>query len=315
VALPLTPPLDPQLARPRAKLPGDEGWSYEPKYDGFRALAFVDGEDVYLQSRGKRPLRRYFPELEFPAGRYVLDGEIVVGDPAGFDQDFDALQQRLHPAESRVRMLAEQTPSTYVAFDLLARDDELLLELPFAERRAALEALAAEPVRVAPMVATAQEAEPWLRAAEGVIAKQLDAPYRPGKRDGMAKVKRVRTMDAVVMGWRPGKEAGTVGSLILGLYDTAGKLHVIGHTSGLKSARKRELVGELALFETGERGSGDPSRWATERELEWVVLRPELVVEVSYDHASNGRIRHGTKLLRWREDKPPEACTLDQLDA
>jgi ATP-dependent DNA ligase len=315
VALPLTPPLEPQLARPRARLPDGEGWSYEPKYDGFRALAFVDGDDVYLQSRGRKPLRRYFPELEFPAGRYVLDGEIVIGDPEGLRQDFDALQQRLHPAESRVRMLAEQTPSTFVAFDLLARDDEALLELPFSQRRAALEALVAEPVRLAPMVSSPADAEAWLHSAEGVIAKQLDAPYQPGKRDGMVKVKRVRTMDAVVVGWRPGKEEGTVGSLILGLYDEGGQLHVIGHTSGLKAAQKRQLVGELAPFETGDRGSGDPSRWATERDLEWVVLRPELVVEVSYDHASNRRIRHGTKLLRWREDKPPKACTLDQLDA
>ena len=148
-----------------------------------------------------------------------------------------------------------------------------------------------------------------------MIAKRLDAPYRPGKRDGMVKVKRVRTMDCVVVGWRPGKEEGTVGSLILGLYDEAGELHVIGHTSGLKAAQKHQLVDELGPYETGERGAGDPSRWATERELEWIVLRPELVVEVSYDHASGGRIRHGTKLLRWREDKPPKACTLDQLDA
>jgi ATP-dependent DNA ligase len=314
VALPLEPPLDPQLARPRKALPDGEGWSYEPKYDGFRALAFVDGDDVYLQSRGKRPLRRYFPELTFPAGRYVLDGEIVIGDSEGFRQDFGALQQRLHPAESRVRMLAEEMPSTFVAFDLLARDDEVLLELPFSQRRAALEDLVAEPVRLAPFVRSVEEAEPWLHSAEGVIAKQLDAPYRPGKRDGMAKVKRVRTMDCVVVGWRPGKEEGTVGSLTLGLYEEGGQLKVIGHTSGLSAARKRELVAELAPYETGERGSGDPSRWATERDLEWVVLRPELVVEVSYDHASNGRIRHGTKLLRWREDKPPAECTLDQLD-
>jgi ATP-dependent DNA ligase len=314
VALPLSPPLDPQLARSRAKLPEEEGWAYEPKYDGFRALAFIDGDDVYLQSRGKRPLRRYFPELEFPAGRYVLDGEIIIGDIEG-TQDFDALQNRLHPAQSRVQMLAESTPSTYVAFDLLARDDEVLLERPLTERRRALEKLVGDPVRLAPVTANLGEAEPWLQSAEGVIAKRLDAPYAPGKRDNMVKVKRVRTMDCVVVGWRPGKEEGTVGSLILGLYDDKGGLHVIGHTSGLKAAQKRALVGELAPYETGERGSGDPSRWATERELEWISLRPELVVEVSYDHVSNGRIRHGTKLLRWREDKPPKACTLDQLDA
>jgi ATP-dependent DNA ligase len=314
VALPLSPPLEPQLARSRAELPEDEGWAYEPKYDGFRALAFVDGDDVYLQSRGKKPLRRYFPELTFPAGRYVLDGEIIIGDPDG-QQDFNALQGRLHPAESRVQMLAESTPAIYVAFDLLARDDENLLEQPLTDRRAALEALVGDPVRLAPATHSRAEAEPWLHSAEGVIAKRLDAPYRPGKRDGMVKVKRVRTMDCVVVGWRPGKEEGTVGSLILGLYDEAGELHVIGHTSGLKAAQKHQLVEELGPYETGERGAGDPSRWATERELEWIVLRPELVVEVSYDHASGGRIRHGTKLLRWREDKPPKACTLDQLDA
>jgi ATP-dependent DNA ligase len=314
VALPLSPPLEPQLARSRASLPEDDGWAYEPKYDGFRALAFVDGDDVYLQSRGKKPLRRYFPELSFPAGRYVLDGEIIIGDPDG-QQDFNALQGRLHPAESRVKMLAESTPAIYVAFDLLARDDETLLEKPLADRRAALEALVGEPVRLAPATHSRDEAEPWLHSAEGVIAKRLDAPYQPGKRDGMVKVKRVRTMDCVVVGWRPGKEEGTVGSLILGLYDEAGELHVIGHTSGLKAAQKHQLVAELGPYETGERGAGDPSRWATERELEWIVLRPELVVEVSYDHASGGRIRHGTKLLRWREDKPPKACTLDQLDA
>ena len=314
MALPLSPPLEPQLARSRAALPEDDGWAYEPKYDGFRALAFVDGDDVYLQSRGKKPLRRYFPELAFPPGRYVLDGEIIIGDPDG-QQDFNALQGRLHPAESRVQMLAESTPATYVAFDLLARDDENLLEKPLTDRRAALEALVGDPVRLAPATHSREEAEPWLHSAEGVIAKRLDAPYRPGKRDGMVKVKRVRTMDCVVVGWRPGKEEGTVGSLILGLYDEAGELHVIGHTSGLKAAQKHQLVDELGPFETGERGAGDPSRWATVRELEWIVLRPELVVEVSYDHASGGRIRHGTKLLRWREDKPPKACTLDQLDA
>ena len=314
MALPLSPPLEPQLARSRTALPDDEGWCYEPKYDGFRALAFVDGEDVYLQSRGKKPLRRYFPELRFPAGRYVLDGEIIIGDPEG-TQDFDALQNRLHPAESRVKMLAESSPSTFVAFDLLARDDKALLDLPLTKRRQALEKVVADPVLLAPSVPAAGEAEKWLHSAEGVIAKRLDAPYAPGKRDNMVKVKRVRTMDCVVVGWRPGKEEGTVGSLILGLYGKDKKLHVIGHTSGLKAAQKRALVGELAPYETGERGHGDPSRWATERELEWISLRPELVVEVSYDHVSGGRIRHGTKLLRWREDKPPKDCTLDQMNA
>jgi ATP-dependent DNA ligase len=312
VALPLSPPLEPQLARSRGSLPEDEGWAYEPKYDGFRALAFVDGDEVYLQSRGKKPLRRYFPELAFPTGRYVLDGEIIIGDPDGA-QDFNALQGRLHPAESRVRMLAESTPATYVAFDLLARDDETLLELPLADRRAKLEKLVSDPVRLAPSTASRAEAEPWLHSAEGVIAKRLDAPYQPGKRDGMVKVKRVRTMDCVVVGWRPGKEEGTVGSLILGLYDDAGELRVVGHTSGFKAAEKRELPAQLAPYETGQRGMGDPSRWNNERELEWVELRPELVVEVTFDHVSNDRIRHGTKVSRWRDDKDPRDCRTDQL--
>src|SRR3954452_7203266 len=170
MALPLRPPVLPQLARPRKALPTGEGWVYEPKWDGFRALAFVDGDDVYLQSRGKRPLRRYFPELKFPKGRYVLDGEIIIGDLEG-TQDFDALQNRLHPAESRVNMLAESTPSLYVAFDLLARDDDTLLGLPLSERRQALEKLVRDPVALAPSTASREEAEPWLHSAEGVIAK------------------------------------------------------------------------------------------------------------------------------------------------
>jgi ATP-dependent DNA ligase len=313
MALPLSPPVPPQLARSRAQLPEGDGWAYEPKYDGFRAIAFVDGDEVVLQSRTGRPLRRYFPELEFPPGAYVLDGEIIIGDPQG-TQDFDALQMRLHPAESRVRKLAAEMPSTYVAFDLLARDGEKLMELSFAERRAALEEVVADPVVLAPHTRSRSDAEPWLRSAEGVIAKQLGEPYCPGERRGMVKVKRLRTIDAVVVGWRPGKEPDTVGSLILGLYDRKGELHVVGHTSGLTAQRKRELVGELRPYETGQRGSGDPSRWTVGRELEWVELRPELVVEVSFDHVSGGRIRHGSKLLRWRDDKKPRDCTLDQLD-
>src|ERR1700755_140964 len=216
MALPLTPPLLPQLARAAKTLPAGEGWAYEPKWDGFRAIAFVDGDDVYLQSRSGKPLSRYFPELTFPDGRYVLDGEIVLFDAEG-RQDFDALGQRIHPAESRINMLAEQTPTVFIAFDLLAHDDETLLELPQAERRARLEALVSKPVDLTPMADTPEGAEQWLEHAEGVIAKRTDAPYRPGERVGMSKIKRVRTIDAVVMGWRPGKEEGTVGSLILRL--------------------------------------------------------------------------------------------------
>jgi ATP-dependent DNA ligase len=313
MTLPLAPPLLPQLSRSAKTLPTGEGWCYEPKWDGFRTIVFVDGGDVHLQSRNGKPMRRYFPELDFPEGRYVLDGEIVLFDEDG-RQDFDALGQRIHPAESRIRMLAEQTPTKFIAFDLLAEDDEVLLELPQRERRARLEALVADPVDLTPATSDPEDAEEWLRGTgEGVIAKQSSAPYRPGERVGMVKIKRVRTIDAVVVGWRPGKEEGTVGSLILALYDEQGEIRVVGHTSGLSAKEKRALPAKLAPYETGERGHGDPSRWAADRELEWISLRPELVVEVTFDHTSNNRIRHGTKLVRWRDDKPPAECRFEQL--
>jgi len=322
MAFPIKPPVQHQLALSRKELPEGEGWAYEPKYDGFRALAFVDGSEVYLQSRGAKPLLRYFPEMVFPKGRYVIDGELVILDDEGREV-FDSLQARLHPAESRVKMLAEETPAIFRAFDLLAEGRRKLMTKPLEERRAALvELIAAAPgrkksatgsVELTPLTKSAKTAEPWLDSGEGVIAKQLDAPYRPGERKGFFKVKRVRTIDCVVGGWRPGKEKGTVGSLMLGLYDKKGKLHIIGHTSGLKKQEKRDLVKTLKPYETGERGSGDPSRWDTDRDLEWNSLRPELVVEITYDHTSGGRIRHGSKILRWREDKDPKSCSLDQL--
>lgn len=313
MALPLTPTVLPQLARPRKGLPDEaDGWVYEPKYDGFRAVAFVDGDEVELQSRNGKDLTRYFPELTFPPGRYVLDGEIVIESKDG-GEEFNLLGQRIHPAASRIERLAAETPATYIAFDLLARDDDVLLELPWEERRAALEAVAAAPVKLAPYVATAAEAEGWLHTAEGVIAKQRDAPYRPGERTGMVKIKRVRTMDAVVIGWRPGKAEGTVGAIILALYTPEGELRVVGHSSGFTAKQKRELVETLKPYETGARGSGEASRWTGGRDLEWVELRPELVVEVTYDHASDGRIRHGAKVQRWRDDKDPADCTIDQL--
>jgi ATP-dependent DNA ligase len=314
VALPLKPPIQPQLARSKPELPEGEQWSYEPKYDGFRAIVFVDGDDVMIQSRAGKPLNRYFPELAFFPGRYVLDGEIVV-DGADGGQDFGALQQRIHPAESRVRMLAEQTPARYVAFDLLALDDEPWLERAFSERRARLEQLLDGQIDATPLTDDPMQARPWLGSGEGVVAKDVQAPYRPGQRTGMVKVKRLRTIDAVVVGYRPGKEEGTVGSLILGLYDGEAQLHVVGHSSGLRAAEKRALVGKLAEYETGQRGHGDPSRWKNEKELEWIELRPELVVEVTFDHSSGGRIRHGTRILRWREDKPPLECRLEQMQS
>ena len=314
MSLPLKPPIEPQLARSGKELPLGEQWAYEPKFDGFRAIAFVDGEQFTIQSRSGKPLERYFPELAFPAGRYVVDGEIVIDSDDGHE-DFGALQQRIHPAESRINMLAEQTPARYVAFDLLAREDEELLALSFAERRAALEDLTQAGIDLTPLTRDPDGTADWLRDGEGVVAKELGAPYRPGQRKGMVKVKRVRTIDAVVVGYRPGTEQGTVGSLILGLYDEDAKLHVVGHSSGLKASEKKALVTTLEPYETGERGHGDPSRWQSERELEWVSLRPELVVEVTFDHASGGRIRHGTKILRWRDDKAPVQCRLEQMQS
>ncbi len=314
MALPLKPPIEPQLARSGKELPLGEKWSYEPKFDGFRAIAFIDGDDLMLQSRGAKPLGRYFPEVTFPPGRYVIDGEIVI-DAADGQQDFGALQQRIHPAESRIKMLAEQTPARYVAFDVLAIDDESLVELPFAERRARLEALTKNGIGLTPVTREPSDTEPWFAHGEGVVAKDLGAPYRPGERTGMVKVKRVRTIDAVVVGYRPGKEPDTVGSLILGLYDKSGKLRVVGHSSGLRAAEKRALVDRLAPYETGERGHGDASRWKSEKDLEWVSLRPELVVEVAFDHVSDGRIRHGTKILQWRTDKKPSECALEQMQS
>src|SRR5215210_2250825 len=244
MALPLKPPVLPQLARSRPALPEGDGWAYEPKWDGFRAIVFVDGADVELQSRNGKSLTRYFPELRFPEGRFVLDGEIVAAS-------FDTLGQRIHPAASRIARLAEETP----------------------------------------------------------------CPYRPGERTGMVKIKRVRTIDCVVMGWRPGKAERTVGAIILGLYDDDGRLREVGHSSGFTAREKRELVDTFAPYETGERGSGEPSRWSQGRDLEWVALRPELVVEITFDHVSDGRIRHGAKVQRWREDKQPAECGLQQLSA
>jgi ATP-dependent DNA ligase len=306
MSLPLKPPILPQLARPRATLPEGDGWAYEPKWDGFRTIAFVDGDEAYLQSRNGKPMSRYFPEVRFPFGRYVVDGELVAAT-------FGTLGQRIHPAASRIARLAEETPARFVAFDVLALGDEVLVERPYAERRTTLEQIAG--LELTPVVYDVADARRWLRDEEGVVAKEIACAYLPGERRGMVKVKRVRTIDAVVMGWRPGKAESTVGAIILGLYGDDGRLREVGHSSGFTAKRKRELVDELKPYETGERGSGDPSRWTAGRDLEWVALRPELVVEITYDHVSDGRIRHGTKVLRWRDDKLPAECKLDQLES
>lgn len=313
MTLPLEPPIKPQLALTRKELPVGEEWAYEQKLDGFRAIVFVDGADAYVQSRGGKALARFFPELSFPPGRYVLDGELVIRDAEG-NVEFDALQSRIHPAESRIELLSKEIPACLIAFDLLADGDEALLERPFAERRERLEGLLAETgVELSELSPDTARAEEWLRRTEGTMAKQLDAPYLPGKRKGMAKVKRERTIDCVVMGWRPGKEEGTVGSLILGLYDGE-ELRSVGHISGFTADAKRALPSLLEPLETGDSGTAEPSRWSGGRDLEWVALRPELVIEIGYDHAAAGRIRHGGRFHRFRDDKSPLECRFEDLD-
>ena len=315
--LPITPPLKPQLAKSARELPSGDAWCYEPKWDGFRTIVFRDGDEVHLQSRNGKPMNRYFPDvveqaLALPAQRYVLDGEMVV--TVDGVQEFDLLSQRIHPAASRVERLAKETPATLVAFDLLADGDETLVELPYTERRKRLAALVADPVELTPSTDDADAAAQWLAGTgEGVIAKQSSAPYRPGERVGIVKVKRVRTADVVVAAFRFGKEPDTVGSLILGMYDDDGELRIVGHTSGFTAKQKRELLELLEPYRTGERGSGEPSRWKSDEELVWEGLRPELVCEIAFDHITGRRIRHGAKYLRWRTDKEPQECLTSQL--
>jgi ATP-dependent DNA ligase len=320
VSLPLNPPVKPQLARPAKELPDGDQWRYEPKWDGFRTLVFRDGDEVELQSRNGRPMNRYFPEIppqvvRLPEERIVLDGELIV--VVDGIQEFDLLGQRIHPAKSRVEMLSKEWPAAYVAFDVLAVGDVKLLDLPFSERRKRLEEIVGAGgggVQLTPMTDDRDGAGTWLTGnSEGVIAKQADAPYCPGERVGMLKIKRLRTADTVVMAFRFGKEEGTVGSLILGLYDDDDNLHVIGHTSGFTAKQKRELIDKLEPYRTYERGAGEPSRWKSDEELVWEGLRPELVVEVGFDHITGHRIRHGAKFRRWRDDKEPRECRMEQL--
>ncbi len=320
MALPLTPPIKPQLARSAIDLPAGDGWRFEPKWDGFRTIVFRDRDQVQLQSRNGKPMNRYFPEvvpaiLESTPERAVLDGElIVVVDGV---QEFDLLGQRIHPARSRVEMLARETPAAFVAFDVLAVGDEVLLDRTYAERRERLEAIVdGGGVELTPTTDDGQAARVWLTGrSEGVIAKVADAPYVPGERTGMLKIKRVRTADVVVQAFRFGKEPSTVGSLILGLHDDEGELHTVGHTSGFKAKEKRELLELLEPYRTFERGTGEPSRWKSDEELVWEGLRPELVCEVAFDHITGRRIRHGARFVRWRPDKAPADCKLDQLRA
>jgi ATP-dependent DNA ligase len=320
-------PIAPMEALLADDLPDADGWQYEPKWDGFRCIAVRSGETVELWSKSGKPLARYFPEVAAMVARLktrdlILDGELLI--VAGGAVAFDALQLRLHPAESRVRKLSAETPALFMAFDCLAVGDSMLAARPLAERRAALEGLLggeSEPdLKLSPAIRNRDEALGWLDrtggALDGVIAKRLDLPYRPGER-AMVKVKQRRTADCVVGGFRYGSKTRQVGSLLLGLYDEAGLLNHVGFTSSIAARDRGAWTEELeALVEApGFTGNapGGPSRWATERSAEWQPLKPVLVVEVLYDQVTAGRFRHGTKLLRRRPDKAPTQCTMDQL--
>jgi ATP-dependent DNA ligase len=339
----LANPILPMLAKIADALPEGEGFLFEPKWDGFRALAFRGADGVVIQSRDLKPLNRYFPELEkvlteqLPKG-CILDGEIVVASASGLD--FDALQQRIHPAPSRIARLAKETPARFVAFDLLAAGGKSIMDLPQQERRTRLERLlgsAKPPLHVTPVTADRAVAQDWLQRFEGagldgVIAKPAQAPYQPGKR-AMFKIKHARTADCVVAGLRWYKDTqDAVGSLLLGLYDAQGVLQHVGVTSSFTLARRRELLEELAPLRENamadhpwrdwaqasagdaDRMPGARSRWSGGKDLSWEPLRPERVCEVRYDHLQGDRFRHATTFLRWRPDKPAQDCRYDQLE-
>ena len=345
--LPFQPPLEPMLAKLTESIPVGPGWVYEPKWDGFRALVFRDGEEIYIQSRDLKPLDRYFPELppalrEALPERCVLDGEVVIAGAHGLD--FESLLLRIHPAASRVKMLAAETPASFVAWDLLALGDRDLREVPQGERRGLLESAlagAAPPVHLTPATSDPSIATDWFNRFEGagldgVVAKRISEPYMPARR-GWAKIKHARTAECVVAGFRWHKNGpGTmVGSLLLGLYDGAGKLNSVGITATFTTEKRRELVeelaplresaldghpwGEWAAWEAearagGQRMPGATSRWNRDRDLSWEPLRVERVCEVAYDHLQGDRFRHGTTFLRWRPDKAPADCRYDQLE-
>ena len=345
--LPFDPPLAPMLSKAADALPGGDGWQFEPKWDGFRTLVFRDGDEVVLQSRDEKPMNRYFPELVAPLARTlpercVVDGEIVIVGADGLD--FEALLLRIHPAASRVKLLAAQAPASFVAWDLLALGAEDLRPLPLAARRERLERVladAAPPMHLSPSTRDRTLAEDWFRRFEGagldgVMAKRLDAPYRAGERT-MIKVKHARSADCVVAGFRWHKNStGTmVGSLLLGLYDEDGTLHHVGVTAAFTNAVRKQLVADLAPLRenaleghpwrdwaeaqedanaTGQRLPGATSRWNRGKDLNWEPLRPERVCEVAYDHMQGTRFRHAAQFMRWRPDKRPQDCCYDQLE-
>jgi ATP-dependent DNA ligase len=330
IDLPVRPPFPAMLAKSADALPTGPGWLYEPKWDGFRCLVFRRDDQVLLQSRAGQPLGRYFPEMldafrALPAARFVLDGEIVI--VADGVLSFDDLLQRIHPAESRVRTLARETPGTFLAFDVLVDGTGAsLVARPLRERRAALDAffapLAEGSVRLSPATDDHAVAQGWMAdlarsGLEGVMAKMLGEPYHAGDRNAMRKVKTIRTADCVVAGFRYAQAGGEVGSLLLGLYDAEGRLNHVGFAASFTADERRALkpILEPLVGGTGFTGSapGGPSRWANERSTEWQPLTPSLVCEVRYDHFSGDRFRHGTKLVRWRPDKAPRECTYEQV--
>lgn len=329
--LPIKPGYLPMEAVQVDEIPRGEQWQYEPKWDGFRCLVFRDGDSVELQSKSGQPMARYFPELvetvrALAPAQFVLDSEIVI--PSGKGVSFDDLLMRIHPAASRIRKLAAETPALLIVFDILVdAKGELVATQPLNERRKILANFATHymkdetSIRLSPMTTDLTVAKKWFGTVgstlDGIIAKRVDLDYRSGERTGMKKVKRVESVDCVVGGFRYATEKRVVGSLLLGLYDEEGVLHHVGFTSGLKSSERVALTAKLEDYIkppgfTG-RAPGGPSRWSTERSSEWTPLAPKLVVEVSYDHFTGGRFRHGTRLLRWRPDKNPRDCTMEQV--
>src|SRR3954471_13668307 len=327
----LKPPIPPMEARSVEEIPTGDEWQYEQKWDGFRCLAFRNGDKIFLQSKNGQPLARYFPDVaahvaKLPQQQFVLDGELVIAIDGALS--FDELQLRLHPAASRVAKLAKAHPASYISFDLLAEDAESYLTLHLRDRRQLLEKFArsnlrqSEKVRLSPATTDYRVATGWFaktgRDLDGIIAKRLDAPYASGERTAAVKVKQIRTVDCVVGGFRYATGARVIGSLLLGLYGDDGLLHHVGFISGFKASERHELTKTFERLKrppgfTGN-APGGPSRWSTERTGEWEPVAPKIVVEVGYDHFTGGRFRHGTRFLRWRPDKDPRQCTMDQVE-
>jgi ATP-dependent DNA ligase len=332
IDLPIRPPFPPMEARSADEVPTGENWLYEPKWDGFRCLAFRKGSEALLQSKSGQPLGRYFPEMvdalrQLPQKQFVLDGEILIVRDGKLS--FDDLLMRIHPAESRIRKLSKETPASYLVFDLLVDEKgRLLMERPLSERWSDLgklfEAVRDHSIRRSPSTTDIEKARRWMTELsgsgfDGVVAKRLEMPYMSGERTGMVKIKNIRSADCVVGGFRYASKGGGIGSLLLGLYDEEGELNHVGFTSSFNSEMRAKLkpIVEKLKGGSGFTGSapGGPSRWSTERSGEWEPLKPKLVCEVTYDHFSGGRFRHGTKFLRWRPDKDPKLCTYEQLQS